>query len=193
MYVSRIEPAFSTLVDNLIRINKFEGLFKTREELKHDCVTFLYETLGKFDNSRGSAAFSYFNVVAKNWLTVSSRARAARLKKMTSVDSDMTRDSAVNLLNKRADAQSEDVSADAPNLAKMLEALESQRETFSEQEHKCFDAIKILCHDPEIVAQSKRTHIMGALKGLAGEGRDFSIGISKLRQRYRDIRHAELS
>ena len=43
------------------------------DEFKNDCVTFLYETLKKFDASRGSKAFSYFNVVAKNWIIVKSR------------------------------------------------------------------------------------------------------------------------
>lgn len=190
LYIARIEPAFSALVDNLIRINKYEGLFKTREELKHDCISFLYETLGKFDNSRGSSAFSYFNVVAKNWLTVCSRARAASAKKMVSIDvhgTTGTFDETSKTLRDRI-VQPPDAGSDVPDLRTMLSALEAQRDTFSVAEESCFCAILALCDDPEIVADAKKMHIIGALRGLSGNGRDFAIGMSKLRERYRQIR-----
>ena len=48
--------------------------------LKSDCVSFLYETLEKFDPSKGSKAFSYFNVVAKNWLIIQSKKRVKNFK-----------------------------------------------------------------------------------------------------------------
>lgn len=190
LYISRIEPAFSALVDNLIRINKYEGLFKSRDELKHDCISFLYETLGKFDNSRGSSAFSYFNVVAKNWLTVCSRSRAASAKKMVSIDggtSDRTTDEANRVLEHRLD-RAPDAGTDIPNLRIMLDKLEAQRETFSQAEESCFCAIITLCNDPEIVADAKKMHIVGALKVMSGNGRDFATGMSRLRERYRQIR-----
>ena len=41
--------------------------------LKNDCITFLFETIRKWDASKGKKAFSYFNVVAKNWLTIQTR------------------------------------------------------------------------------------------------------------------------
>ena len=72
IYEHQIMPAFNTLVENLILIYGF-----SRDDsfsiLKNDCVSFLYETLHKFDGSRGTKAFSYFNVVAKNWLILNSR------------------------------------------------------------------------------------------------------------------------
>jgi len=191
LYTSRIQPAFVALADNLIRINHYEGLFKSRDELKHDCVTFLYETLGKFDNARGSAAFSYFNVVAKNWLTVSSRTRAARSKKVVSIDTDPSRDAVKNMLNQRLTPSPDDVS-DTPDLRKILRSLQEQCHDFSDAEHKCFYAILQICDDPEIVADAKRTHIMAALKGLTGQGRDFSSGISRLRERYKALRKADV-
>ena len=41
--------------------------------LKHDCVSFLFEQIHKWNPEKGTKAFSYFNVVAKNWLTIQSR------------------------------------------------------------------------------------------------------------------------
>lgn len=190
LYNLRIQPAFITLVDNLIRIHKFEGLFKNKDELKHDCVTFLYETLGKFDNKRGSAAFSYFNVVAKNWLTVCSRARAARAKRIISVDTDLAKDTVNVVLDQRI-SPSPDSEQEFPDLREMLSALASQEANFTEPERKCFNAILQMCEEPEIVCDAKKTHILAALKALAGYGRDFSVGMQRLRTRYRALRNAD--
>ncbi len=73
IYEHRILPSFSKLVENLILIYGFAKGGESFDVLKNDCVTFLYETLYKFDNSKGTKAFSYFNVVAKNWLVLNSR------------------------------------------------------------------------------------------------------------------------
>lgn len=86
IYIENILPAFDKLVENLICIYKFTGLYDSHDDLKNDCITFLYETLGKFDASRGTKAFSYFNVVAKHWLIVRSKKRQTALKRMVSLD-----------------------------------------------------------------------------------------------------------
>jgi|APSaa5957512535_1039671.scaffolds.fasta_scaffold00881_11 hypothetical protein len=85
LYRNDIMPAYNKLVENLINIYGFSGNC-TYEELKNDCVTFLYEVMQKFDNSRGTNAFSYFNVVAKRWLIVKSKKRAKNSKRIVSMD-----------------------------------------------------------------------------------------------------------
>ena len=86
IYVDSIMPAFVKLVENLINIYRFSGLHDTFDELKNDCVNFLFETIHKFDASRGTKAFSYFNVVAKNWLIVRTRQKSIRTKKHISIE-----------------------------------------------------------------------------------------------------------
>ncbi|HCT52031.1 MAG TPA: hypothetical protein DF712_06180, partial [Balneola sp.] len=73
LYQKIIQPSFDKLVENLIFIHGFAKNHHSYEVLKCDCVSFLYETLQKFDTSRGTKAFSYFNVVAKNWLIIQSK------------------------------------------------------------------------------------------------------------------------
>lgn len=68
IYTNDIRPAIETLVENLIRIYSVSSQHNSYTEIKSDCVNFLYENLCKFDESRGTKAFSYFNVVARNWL-----------------------------------------------------------------------------------------------------------------------------
>ena len=86
LYVTGILPAFEKLTENLINIHKFTSLHDTYDDLKTDCVTFLFETIHKFDGERGTNAFSYFNVVAKNWLIIRTKQKAQRIKRSISLD-----------------------------------------------------------------------------------------------------------
>lgn len=77
IYVVKILPAFDKLVENLIFIHGFTKSFGmgSYDSLKNDCVSFLYESMHKWDPARGTKAFSYFNVVAKNWLIIKTKQR----------------------------------------------------------------------------------------------------------------------
>ena len=68
IYVQEIYPAFEKLAENLMNIHRFTSLHDSFDDLRNDCVNFLFETLLKFDATRGTNAFSYFNVCAKNFL-----------------------------------------------------------------------------------------------------------------------------
>lgn len=86
LYATEILPAFDKLVENLIFIHGFTGLHDSYDDLKNDCITFLYEALHKFDTTRGSKPFSYFNIVAKHWLIIKSKQRVKHFKKNVSLD-----------------------------------------------------------------------------------------------------------
>jgi hypothetical protein len=86
IYIEDILPAFEKLVENLINIHKFTGLHDSFEDLKNDCVNFLFETIGKFDADRGTNAFSYFNVVAKNWLIIKTKQKTQKARKNVSIE-----------------------------------------------------------------------------------------------------------
>jgi len=86
IYVKEILPSFNKLAENLIFIHGFAKPHTPYENLKSDCVSFLYESLGKFDPTRGTKAFSYFNVVAKNWLIIQSKKTAKNTSRLVSLD-----------------------------------------------------------------------------------------------------------
>jgi len=85
IYVNEILPAFNKLVENLIFIHGNSAVIMS-DDFKNDCITFLYETLKKFDASRGTKAFSYFNVVAKNWIIVKSRQKQKQINRHISME-----------------------------------------------------------------------------------------------------------
>jgi len=85
IYTNEILPAFTKLVENLIFIHGANAHVVV-EEFKNDCISFLYEKLKKFDPTRGTKAFSYFNVVAKNWIIVRMRQKIKHTKKHINID-----------------------------------------------------------------------------------------------------------
>ncbi len=86
IYEKQIRQSFHKLVENLIFIHGFARDPVTFQSLKFDCVTFLYETLEKFDPARGSKAFSYFNVCAKNFLIIQSNKKNKNDRRSVSFD-----------------------------------------------------------------------------------------------------------
>lgn len=94
IYTLEILPAFNKLVENLIFIYGFSKNTDSIHELRSDCVNFLYENLHKFDGSRGTKAFSYFNVVARNWLINNAKRKTKDIIRSVSIDD-------VNQLSKR--------------------------------------------------------------------------------------------
>jgi len=85
IYTEDILPAFTKLVENLIFIHGANA-HVTVDEFRSDCVSFLYEKMKKFDASRGSKAFSYFNVVAKNWIIVDDKTIVPEIELMDIVE-----------------------------------------------------------------------------------------------------------
>lgn len=86
LYRTEIMPAFEKLAENLINIHKFSAAHDNFDDLKNNCVNFLFETIKKFDHTRGTNAFSYFNVVAKNWLIIETKRKILHYKRNVSLD-----------------------------------------------------------------------------------------------------------
>lgn len=80
VFNDEIRPAFEKLIESLIFVYGFYNLGDV-ETLKRECMTYLFETLTKFDATKGTKGFSYFNVVARNWFIQKSRDCAKRNKR----------------------------------------------------------------------------------------------------------------
>ena len=68
IYGEEIHKAFDKLAENIINTFKFTYFDYGFEDIKHETVAFLVMNMHKYDHTKGSKAFSYFSVVAKNYL-----------------------------------------------------------------------------------------------------------------------------
>tara|TARA_B100000424_G_scaffold260139_1_gene243688 strand:+ start:89 stop:829 length:741 start_codon:yes stop_codon:yes gene_type:complete len=68
IYGKRIHAAFDKLAENIINTFKFTYFDYGFEDIKHEVVAFMVMNMHKYDHTKGSKAFSYFSVVAKNYL-----------------------------------------------------------------------------------------------------------------------------
>ena len=66
LYVKWIQPAFNEMVDKIVFTYKFTNL-PNIDSLRDECKIWLMTILDKYDQSKGSKAFSYFSVITKNW------------------------------------------------------------------------------------------------------------------------------
>ncbi len=86
IYEQRIHPAFDKLAENIINTFKFTYFDYPFEEIKNEVVAFMVINLHKYDHTKGSKAFSYFSVVAKNYLILHNNNNYKMLKIHDSID-----------------------------------------------------------------------------------------------------------
>lgn len=67
LYNKYIDKPFNKLAENIIHTFKFYN-FDSYEQIKNDTVTFMVEKMSKYNNPERGKAYSYFSIVAKNYL-----------------------------------------------------------------------------------------------------------------------------
>lgn len=189
LYVEEILPAFKKLVENLINIHKFTGMHDTYEELKNDCINFLFETIHKFDASRGTNAFSYFNVVAKNWLIIRTKQKAQRTKKSVSLDdpSSLTTHESL-LIEEHNILPAQDVPFDASNsLETTINLLyEIRCKVKTENELTCINAIITIFENMDDIDLLNKSAILLYMRELSGlSPKQLTIAMQSIKRRYK--------
>ena len=85
-YTEEIHAAFMKLAENIINTYKFSYFDYGFNDLQEEVVSNLVINMHKFDETKGSKAFSYFSVVAKNYLILNNNANYKKLKIHDSID-----------------------------------------------------------------------------------------------------------
>ena len=191
IYIDKILPAFDKLVENLIFIHGFASGGVIFEELKSDCVTFLYETLHKFDHSRGTKAFSYFNVVAKNWLIIKAKQKTKRNRRHVSMDD-------TESLANRDFAKIESYNAEPAQDYRMIKEnamenlesllLEIRKKLSGDNELACMDAIITLFGKIDDLDLLNKRAVFVYMRDLSNlNPKQLSISMSVIRKHYRTL------
>jgi len=84
LYRDHIDYAFNKLVENIIHTFKFYYFDVPYIDVKAEVVAFLNEKIHKFTEGKGKA-FSYFSIIAKNYLIIANNANYAKMKKRAEV------------------------------------------------------------------------------------------------------------
>ena len=92
IYQNEIHRAFDKLAENIINTFKFSYFDYGFEDMKCEVVAFMVMNIHKYDHTKGSKAFSYFSVVAKNYLILHNNNNYKKMKIHDSIDSDSTRE-----------------------------------------------------------------------------------------------------
>ena len=191
IYEKKIRQSFHKLVENLIFIHGFARDPVTFQTLKFDCVTFLYETLEKFDPERGSKAFSYFNVCAKNFLIIQSNKANKNKRRNISFD-----DYASLSAN---DKRSIEVYSYVPSPESMMIQKEDRDRMFevlriieskikNDNEKLCVHAVTKLFKDIDSLELLNKRAIFVYLREISGlNPKQLSVAMSSVRKHFREI------
>lgn len=196
IYVEHILPAFDSLVENLINVYGFSVALESKNDLKTECLEFLYTTVNKFDASKGSKAFSYFNVVAKHWLTIKSKQNAKRVQTYISIDdtesiSQEDLDTIEAFQTSPAYDEIYTPGEKRANLSLLMDKIEEKIKT--DNEKIALTAIKTLVTNlDDIDLLSKRASLC-YLRELTGlNSKQLSMVLSNLKKHYREIKKTEI-
>jgi len=198
IYTEHIQPAFTELVHNLVSVYKFKSSIEDINHLKHDCVVFLYETLYKWKPENGTKAFSYFNVVAKNWLTIHSRRLLKHSRRSVSTDNptDFTsyEKSQLNKIDKDVAEEYEDaikIEAFPTTFRNILSQVKVKLK--DNRDFRCIDAIQQVFDNVENLDYLNKRAVFVYLREISGlNSTELSSSLSNIRKHYRKIIGSEI-
>lgn len=191
IYIDGIYPAFSKLVENLIFVYGFNSAYETFDDMKTDCVSFLYESIHKWKVEKGTKAFSYFNVVAKNWLIINSRQSTKRKKRHVSVDHPEGMTNRQKALYENFDVMpppdeiliSRDLRNQVANILNDIRACIT-----SETEITCVDAIKTVFENIDELDFLNKRAVLIYVREISGlSPKQLSVAMSSVRKHYRRL------
>jgi len=193
IFVDIIRPAFDKLAENLIFIYGFSTPNEPFEHLKSDCVSFLYETIQKWDPSRGTKAFSYFNVVAKNWLIINSRQRKKRNMRHVSVDDMRSMTPTQKELFSKYDVlpPPDEILIQRNFRSEIMILLkEIQRRISSDTEKLCIDAVITVFESIDNLDFLNKRAVFVYVRDISGlTPKQLSVAMSTIRKHYRELTH----
>jgi hypothetical protein len=191
IYEEKIKNAFSKLAENLIFIHGFARDAGTFQILKSDCVSFLYETLEKFDPEKGSKAFSYFNVCAKNFLIIQTNKRNKIRNRQVSIDNFAglsSRDkSSIESHSYIPSPETQMIQReDRDRMFQVLKIIAGR--TRNENEKLCIKAVEKLFVDIDKLEFLNKRAIFVYLREISGlNPKQLSVAMSNVRKNFRDV------
>lgn len=183
IFTKRIKPSFDKLIENLINVYKFH-IIGDVNELKHDSMTFLFENLYKFDGTRGFKAFSYFNVIGKNWFILKLKIKKKSKNTTISINKEIV-EMIENDENKMVESY-EKILFDQQFIKFLKEDIDGWQNKFKKvQEKKVLEAIICLINDPDCIDIYSKKGILMYIREYTGlNTKQIVNSFMKMRKKY---------
>ena len=184
IFVDEIQQALAKLIENLIFVYKFH----TNDDidlLKSDCMSALYESLGKFNAERGHKAFSYYNVIARNWFIQRSKVRQKRAVADVRFDDiilgELERNNHLSVVS----AHEEDM-INSEFLRFLKVEMKTWRDKFDKpHERKVLEAVIVLFENPDLIPLHNKKGIYMYLREMTSMNtKQIVTNLNKFKKKY---------
>ena len=186
LYVKWIGPAFNEMVDKIVFTYKFTNL-PNIDSLRDECKIWLMTILDKYDQSKGSKAFSYFSVITKNWFIHKVKKNTKRLQREVPYE-EAELELQTNFVDPGDQFIKESINTEFwNNLWVEIDTWDSDFE--KEQERKVYEAVKIVLSSVEEIDIFNKKAIYLYLREITGMNtKQIVTQLNKMRERYREFK-----
>jgi len=195
IYVKSIHPAFDALVENLILVYGFGAPGEPTDNLKGDCISFLYSSIFKWSPDKGTKAFSYFNVVAKNFLIANTRKAVKLSRRYVSIEQPdlLTLEQSHEVEAYSVVPSPDDILIERNRRSEIMEIL-FEIEDIVEMEHEqaCIKAIISVFEQVDELDFLNKRAVRIYIRDISGlTSKKLSTAMSSIRTLYREISQCE--
>jgi DNA-directed RNA polymerase specialized sigma subunit len=188
IFEEHIRPAMLKLIESQMYLYGFYKI-DDPDTLKNECLATLYETLPKFDPSKGKKAFSYFNVVVKNWFIWKIRDKNKKLKQQSEnfygIDHDRVKNDPSIVLQSY-----EDEVIEREFWVELHRDMDKWRGSLKkDQERRVLDAIVFLLQNPHLVSIFNKKAVFLYIKEMTGlTTKQVNLNMNRLKMLYAAFR-----
>ena len=185
LYVEKIQPVFSQMVDKIVFTYRFTSL-PDIDDLRTECKVYLATILTKFDPSKGSKAFSYFSVITKNWFIHKVKKNKKKIEREVPFEIAEI-DPEVHFVDKSESFQETEIRKE--RIRELRKEMSTWKIDFEkEKEKKVYDAVMILFDSVDDIEIFNKKAIYLYLREITGMNTKQIVSqLNKMRKKYKEF------
>jgi len=188
LYRTMIQGPLSEMVDKIVYTYRFTTL-PNIDELKDECKVWLTTVLCKYDQSKGSKAFSYFSVITKNWFIHRVKQTSKKRRQEIPIEDYMISGKDIDdklITDNGYDSAREDKEF-WTHLWKEIDSWDTGN--LKPNEKKVLEAVRILLANPDSIEIFNKKAIYLYIREITGlNTKQIVNNLNKMRSRYRNFK-----
>ena len=186
LYVNWIQPAFNEMVDKIVFTYKFTTL-PNIDSLRDECKIWLMTIVDKYDQSKGSKAFSYFSVITKNWFIHKVKRQQKRNKREIDYDNIAKKYEEQYLSTDESYLSNREIDEFWEYFYKEIQSWDASQ--MKENDYKVYQAINILFESKEDIEIFNKKAIYLYLREITGlNTKQIVNSLKKFRKKYQTFK-----